>query len=179
MRKNVFIFICFLGFSSLFSVLFYNITNFGIFLTLSISFCTTFYHFIYRFIIAAFLDVSHNKKLYKFYVYNNFWFKEKKYEKKIYKILKVKIWKHKVPTWSPESFSLKNHSKEELVLSTCQAEFIHEVNCILSFIPIIASIPFGKFWVFFFTSLFSAIFELIFVIVQRFNRPRLLNLIKN
>jgi len=176
MKKRVYIFILLLGIFSLFSILGYKLSHSRAVLAFAITFCTTFYHFAVRFIFAAFLDFTHNKKMLRFYDYKNNWFQEKPFEKKLYKFLKVKGWKTKVPTWNPESFSLKKHSKSEVVLSTCQAEFIHEVNCLLSLLPIFASIFFGAFWVFFLTSLAGCVFELGFVIIQRFNRPRILKL---
>lgn len=174
MKKKLYIFITLLGIFSLFSIYFYKKTQIDIFQVLAITFCTTFYHFAVRFIFAAFLDVTRNKNMLQFYNYKKKWFREKPFEKKLYKFLKVKNWKTKVPTWNPESFSLKKHSKSEVVLSTCQAEFIHEVNCLLSLLPIFASIFFGAFLVFFLTSLAGCLLDLGFVIIQRFNRPRIL-----
>ena len=39
-------------------------------------------------------------------------------------------------------------------------------------------IPWGEFWVFFITSLVAAIFDSIFVMLQRYNRPRIMKLLK-
>ena len=49
---------------------------------------------------------------------------------------------------------------------------------ILSFLPLFAAIPFGAFPVFLLTSLLSAMYDLSFVIMQRFNRPRIIRLIE-
>lgn len=56
----------------------------------------------------------------------------------------------------------------------CFAEAYHEVCMVLSFIPIIFSIWWGEVWVFFWTSLGGAVFDSLFVLIQRFNRPRVL-----
>ena len=79
-----------------------------------------------------------------------------------------------MPAYSPETFDLQKRSAEQIITSTCQAEFIHELNAILSFLPLFASILYGEFYVFLFTSLFASIYELLFVIIQRYNRPRLI-----
>ena len=90
MKKKLYIFITLLGIFSLFSIYFYKKTQIDIFQVLAITFCTTFYHFAVRFIFAAFLDVSRNKNMLQFYDYKKKWFREKPFEKKIYKFLKVK-----------------------------------------------------------------------------------------
>ena len=59
----------------------------------------------------------------------------------------------------------------------CQSELVHETNIILSFVPLAASLCFGSFWVFFITSLCSAVFDLLFVMMQRYNRPRIVSMI--
>ena len=46
----------------------------------------------------------------------------------------------------------------------------------ISFLPLAAAIPLGAFWVFFITSLGGALFDLSLVILQRYNRPRILRL---
>ena len=46
----------------------------------------------------------------------------------------------------------------------------------MSFLPLLASVPFGAFWVFFLTSLGGAVFDLSLVILQRYNRPRVVRL---
>lgn len=60
----------------------------------------------------------------------------------------------------------------------CQAELVHEVNVILSFLPVVFSYWFGALAVFIVTSLLAALFDMIFVIMQRYNRPRILRLIQ-
>ena len=83
-----------------------------------------------------------------------------------------------MPTYSPEEFSFKERSLEELVFASCKSEIIHECNIAASFIPLAFSLVFGDLPVFLITSLASACFELIFVIMQRYNRPRLIKLMQ-
>ena len=63
---------------------------------------TVMYHFWVRIIMG---NVS---KIFKKHInYNQWWFKEKKFEKGLYKLLRVKKWKGKALTYNPETFSLK------------------------------------------------------------------------
>ena len=64
---------------------------------------TIMYHFWGRIIMG---NVT---KLFKI-DYNHWWFKERSFEKGLYKLLKVKNWKGKVLTYNTELFSLKDYS---------------------------------------------------------------------
>ncbi len=81
-----------------------------------------------------------------------------------------------MPTFSPESFDITKRSLDEILRSGAQAEIVHEIIVILSFMPILLAIPFGTIGVFIATSIVSALFDSIFIIMQRFNRPRLIRL---
>ena len=59
----------------------------------------------------------------------------------------------------------------------CQAELVHETIALLSFLPIAAGIWFGAYPVFVATSLLSAGFDLLFVMMQRYNRQRIMVLL--
>ena len=84
-----------------------------------------------------------------------------------------------MPTFSPTTFSLKDNSLEFILGASCQAEIVHEVIVVLSFLPI-ALIPiFNSPVAFILTSVLSAIFDLSFAVIQRFNRPRILSLLKD
>ena len=83
-----------------------------------------------------------------------------------------------MPTFSPEEFLLQNRSAEELIQVTCQSEIVHEVNVLLSFVPLLFSIWFGSMGVFLITSCAAALFDSLFVIMQRYNRPRLMRLMR-
>lgn len=151
----------------------YITINKGIYLTLAISFGTTAYHFIMRLIIGYIVNgILHNKVK-----YNNIYFKSKKFEQKIYKIIKVKKWKDKMPTYNPEFYSTEKHSLEEIAMVTCQAEIVHELIIIFSFVPVLFTLWFDSFWVFMITSIISALIDTLFVIMQRYNRPRIIKLI--
>lgn len=150
----------------------FKLTQSDIFQTLYITFLTFSYHFIMRLIVGAVVNLVYKKR-----DYNSKWFQPRAFEKKLYKMLKVKKWKEKVPTWSPESFEMKSHSLSEIAKGMCGAEIVHEVIVVLSFVPILFSIEFGVPAVFIITSILAAAVDMVFVIVQRFNRPRIVKII--
>ena len=82
-----------------------------------------------------------------------------------------------MPTYDPSLFDPKLHSWEEIAQAMCQAELVHETIVVLSFLPLLGAIPFGSFGVFLITSVLAALYDLSFVIMQRFNRPRIMKLI--
>lgn len=143
-------------------------------LAVTITFATTSYHFVMRLFVGAGVNgIMHNHA-----DYEKKWYQICPFEKKLYKILKVKKWKNKLPTYSEETFSVKKRSLDEIVQATCQSEITHEVIALLSFLPLLASLKFDSFMVFFITSLLAACFDLSFVIIQRYNRPRLVKHVK-
>ena len=75
-------------------------------------------------------------------------------------------------------FDIKKHSMEEIVLATCRSEIVHELNALVSFVSLLFTLFFGDFFVFLFTAIAAACLDLVFVIMQRFNRPRLARMIK-
>ena len=83
-----------------------------------------------------------------------------------------------MPTYTPDIFDPKLHSWDEIAQAMCQAEIVHEVIIVLSFLPLLATIPFGAFPIFLITSLLAAMYDASFVIIQRFNRPRILKFIE-
>ena len=91
----------------------------------------------------------------------------------------MKKWKKLFPTFNPQDFDLKSRSLTEIVQVTCQSEVVHEMNMVLSFVPLVFSVWFGSLGVFLLTSCAAFLFDSIFVIMQRYNRPRLIRLIKN
>lgn len=115
--------------------------------------------------------------VYKKRNYNAKWFQPRAFEKKLYKMLKVKKWKEKIPTWSPEGFDTKSHTLSEIAEGMCGAEVVHEVIVVLSFVPVLFSLEFGAPAVFIITSILAAATDTVFVIVQRYNRPRIVKLI--
>lgn len=142
--------------------------------SLLITFITTSYHFVMRLIVGNVIDavMKNNAN------YNHRWFKTLKMEDKIYKLIKVSKWKEHMPTYFPDSFSLKHHTLDEIAMSMCQSEIVHEVIVVLSFVPVFAIPYLGAAALFIITSFLAACFDMCFVIMQRYNRPRIIKLIE-
>lgn len=64
----------------------------------------------------------------------------------------------------------------------CGAEIVHEVNVVVSFVPVVLSVIVpvlrSTVLVFVLTSVAAAVFDMLFVIIQRYNRPRMLKLMR-
>lgn len=150
-----------------------NVTLGGI-VALAITFGVTFYHFAMRLIVGTTINAIAKNKM----NYNLWWFRPRKFEQKLYELLKVRKWKKFAPTYAPDTFNMEKRTPEEIAMTTCQAEVVHEVIVVLSFLPILLIIWFGEPLVFIITSILSALIDLIFIILQRFNRPRLVRLIQ-
>lgn len=141
-------------------------------LSLAITAGTIFYHLTYRLLVGWIINaIFHNHMNADLR-----WFQLRSFEPSLYRCLGVKHWKGKLPTFLPGTFSLSHHTLEELIGATCQAEVVHELNLPLSFLPLLASRWFGALPVFLITSLLAAVFDTLFVLIQRYNRPRLTRL---
>ena len=81
-----------------------------------------------------------------------------------------------MPTYKPEYFSIKEHTWDEIAQAMCQAELVHETIVIFSLVPMLFCVLWGSFWIFFITSLLAALFDLSFVVMQRYNRPRVVKI---
>ena len=155
-------------------ILYYgNIYKNSIILWTGITAFTIMYHFGVRIIMG---NVS---KLFQNHInYKQWWFKEKKFEKKVYKILHVKDWKGKALTYNPESFSLKEHSLEEIANTMAKSEVDHWINEAISLSTLLFAIPWGEFWIFLVTAIAAMIFDSQFIIIQRYNRPRIVKILE-
>lgn len=143
-----------------------------ILLSLSITAGTVAYHFNVRLLVGTLFHIFMKNKA----DYTKKWFQISKSEMKLYQKLQVKKWKSKMPTYDADLFDISKHSWDEIAQAMCQSELVHETNVILSFLPIMASVWFGSLGVFIITSIVSAVFDLMFVFMQRFNRTRILKL---
>lgn len=152
----------------------YVVTETRTFFPVAVTFGTIFYHITMRLAVGSLVDAKYHNQM----DYTKTWFQEKPFEKTLYKTLKVRKWKKHLPTLNPEDFDIKNRSLEEIIQVMCQAEIVHELIMPLSFVPIVFSVWFGSLDVFVITSCLSFLFDSTFVIMQRYNRPRLMRLLK-
>ena len=130
----------------------------------AISCGTACYHFAMRLLVGALVPpIKDTSRC----------FRPQPWEAPLYRFLRVKNWKKRLPTYDPRQFSLKENTVQQVVRNMCGAEVVHEIIMVCSFLPLLTVPVFGEFWVFFITSLLSALFDSLFVMAQRYNRPRL------
>lgn len=153
----------------------YQQTGKDIFLILFITFLTISYHFLMRVIVGETVTKIYEKRDFR---YDSFWWKSHDFEQKIYRILCVKKWKLHMITAKPEQFDIRKRTVEELLHNMVQAELVHEINMVLSFLPIVLIYWFGAATVFIITSICACLMDYIFVIMQRYNRPRVMKLLR-
>ena len=138
----------------------------------AITFGTFSYHLWMRLAVGYIMDgIMHNRA-----DLTKSWYQPRKWEKPLYRLLRVKQWKQHIPTFAPESFSPEQHSWAEIAQAMCQSEIVHEIIMLLSFVPLLGAVPFGAFGVFLLTSVGAALTDSVFVILQRYNRPRIMRL---
>ena len=110
--------------------------------------------------------------------YSNRWFREKKFEKHLYKLLCVHKWKDKTLTYNPGESSLRDRSFEEIARAMTKAELDHWVNQLISLASILFALLWGQWWIFILTAVASMVFDGQFIVIQRYNRPRILKIIE-
>lgn len=143
-------------------------------LGLTIAAGTTAYHFAMRMLVGTCYDrLLHNQM-----DHTARWFRVGPREMALYRLIRIKRWKKYLPTYDPDAFSPQKHSWEEIAQATCQSELVHETIALLSFLPVAAAGWFGAFPVFFVSSVLSAAFDSLFVLLQRYNRCRIQALLK-
>lgn len=156
-----------------FTLYYRNINKTLVILWTGITAFTILYHFWGRIIMG---NVS---KLFKKHIsYKQKFFKERKFEKKLYKLLRVKDWKGKALTYNPEFFSLKEHTLEEIANTMCKCEVDHWINEIISLSTLLFAICWGKFWIFAISAFVAMIFDSQFIVIQRYNRPRIVKILE-
>ena len=152
----------------------YRETSYGILLSLAITAGTIAYHVVMRLAVGImFNTVMRNRADYR-----KRWYQVSKREMAVYEKLKVKRWKRRMPTYDPTLFDPRLHTWDEIVQSMCQAELVHEMIAALSFLPIAAGVWFGAYPVFIITSVLAAACDTAFVIMQRYNRQRVMRLLR-
>ena len=156
-----------------FGVYYGNINTNDLFLWIGVTSFTIMYHLWMRIIFG-----NITTKFKKHISYKHWWFKERKFEKSLYKFLKVKKWKNKALTFQPELFSVKDYSLEEIANTMAKSELDHWINEILSLTTLIFGLIWGEMWIFALTAFAAMLFDAQFIVIQRFNRPRILKIIE-
>ncbi|MED1204195.1 hypothetical protein [Heyndrickxia acidicola] len=110
-------------------------------------------------------------------------FKEKSFERKLYKKMNVAVWKDKLPEWGKLlSFEKKNLHKDitlayidQFILETCYAEAGHLGMAAAGFACIFINSS-TNFLMALSFAIANVCIQLPFILIQRYNRPRLLRL---
>ena len=153
---------------------FYKKTAYGPALSLAITFGTVSYHLVMRLLVGgAFQAVMQNHADLR-----KRWYRVGRREMAVYEALKVKRWKRRMPTYDNALFDPRLHTWDEVAQAMCQAELVHEAIVVCSFLPIAAGAWFGAYPAFIITSILSAALDMAFVIMQRYNRPRIIRLMQ-
>ena len=114
----------------------------------------------------------------KFYNANRFPFKVYKKEKFFYEKIGVKKWKDLLPN---KMGMRKDHLEDKndtnylsmFIIESCRAEFMHLVSAIVTILPLIL-IPFRYFGIILPVSIVNISLQILPIIVQRYNRPKLM-----
>lgn len=117
--------------------------------------------------VSKLFRISHKQK----------WFCEKPFEARLYKFLRVKSWKGKALTYNPELYDVKNRTLTQIADTTAKSETDHWINVLISLSCILFSIIWGQVWIFALTAFLAILFDAQFIVIQRYNRPRLIKLI--
>lgn len=147
---------------------FFKNTQWG---TLSIVAIISFYHLIMRVYMRWLV-----KNIVKEINTDNFWLRQKKYEKKIYKFLCVQAWKNKLPAFA---FDYDLNKISSAIRETCIAEITHSIIVLFSYLPLVLIVFYGDtsdIIVFALTSFAAGTFDFAAIIVQRYNRPRMIRI---
>ncbi len=105
-------------------------------------------------------------------------------EGRIYEKLHIRKWQNKLPDMSkilpfmmpPKSLAANCETKlPRMIQETCVAEFIHGMNCLVSLYCLKLFSGIGGVII---VLLYAVLFNIPYIIIQRYNRPRLIKLLK-
>ena len=168
---DIVIYAC-IALAAIFLVLYYaGIAKNSVILWTGVTFFTILYHFWGRIPLGK-LTLTFKIK------YDHWWFRERRFEMKLYKLLRIRKWKEKVLTYDPAAFSVKDHTLEEIATTMSKAETDHWINEILSLTTLLFALLWGELWIFLLTAIIAMLFDAQFIVVQRYNRPKVLRAIE-
>jgi len=174
LKKKMIIITCLIFLAFAISLPSFIITKNAVLEAITISIGITLYHFIMRLSVGVVVNIFMKNNA----NHNNFWFREKNFEKKLYKFLHVRKWKKYLPTYDLDTFNVDKKTIEEIIGATCQAEVVHQIIMVFSLLPITLIPILGGAIVIIITSILSMLFDCLFVILQRYNRPRLVKVMQ-
>ena len=151
----------------------HRVTNRSLYLSLYVTFLTIAYHLLMRLAVGEAVTLLYRNRDFQ---YDAPWFQQHSFEPALYRLLRVKKWKLHLITAKPEQFDIRRCSYQELQKNMTQAEVVHELIMVLSFVPLVLIHWYGAAGVFLTTSILACMADGLFVIIQRYNRPRVLRL---
>ena len=80
--------------------------------------------------------------------------------------------------YNPEQFDLKQNSLEQIVNTMTKSELDHWINEAISISTMFFGIIWGETWIFVLTAIAAMIFDSQFIIIQRYNRPRVVKILE-
>lgn len=104
-------------------------------------------------------------------------FRPRAFEKRVFRVLHVREWKDRVLTFNPENYDTKTRTLHELASAMAKSELDHWFNVLLSLTMLLFPLLWGGFFAFFTAAVAAILFDLQFILVQRYNRPIVLRLI--
>ena len=110
--------------------------------------------------------------------YSHPFYKSRNFEKSLYKFLKVRKWKDKVLTFEPDKYDFKNRTLDELATTMSKSELDHWINEIISVFSLVFIFVWGCAPAFIISAVLAMIFDAQFIVVQRYNRPIVLRLMR-
>ena len=85
-----------------------------------------------------------------------------------------------MPTFEPEDFELSKHGYKDLARQMCLSELVHELIVIFGFFSLFFCLffddPLANLAPFLITAILAGAYDMQFVILQRYNRPKVLRL---
>ena len=105
-------------------------------------------------------------------------YRERGFEKYLYKLLFVRRWKDKVLTFDPDAYNFKNRTLPELARTMSKSELDHWVNVLISIGGMFFALVWGCPEAFIITAVLAILFDAQFIVVQRYNRPIVVRLIE-
>lgn len=144
--------------------------------TLALTFTATAYHFWMR-LCVGFSIRPFTPRMNPY----NFWFRQRAWEAPLYRALRVRSWKGHMPTYIPGDFTLANGA-DNLVKTMCAAELIHEVIVVMGYATLLLALlcedKTENLMIFGITAFVAGLFDMTFVVMQRYNRPRVRRIVE-
>ena len=110
--------------------------------------------------------------------YKSAFFRPLKFEKRLYSLLRVRLWRDKVLTFRPDEFLMSKNTLDDIANTMAKVEIDHWTNEIISVSAVFFSLLWGAFPVFLVSSALAMLFDAQFIALQRFNRPHVVRLIE-